>query len=344
MKRMILTIVVLFAFAMPATASTGWWWRPAASHPGWFVRDNGYRNDGWFYTRTRVCGNCCRWVYCRTPYRTTYYRTTYRTTSGIEGWRTRLLDIYATRDRYAHQIAASAIEHNEFLETAEALGIEPIAAYSPRYATGGGYGIGATAAYQQLGNTAYGYGQGAAGSYAPQISQIDINSALQKFGRIIEQGQQGVSQHATELSTILNTVGSTTTQVAKIEALSRMVQAATKDNGDKQSIVLQKKQDGKAGMQVLGDSTDLFSTAKTATAEIIKQLCVNCHDAKHSKRGDLSDFESWTPTERKKRRLKIIAAITNADPAKRMPLAKDGSPGAPLTPQMIEAIVMALSQ
>ena len=334
MKRIILTIVALFAFAMPATASTGWWWRPAASHPGWFVRDNGSRNDGWFYTRTRVCGSC-GWV---------YRRTVYRTTAGTEGWRARLLDIYATRDRYAHQMAASAIEHNEFLETAEALGIEPLAAYSPRYATGGGYGIGATAAYQQLGNTAYGYGQGAAGSYAPQIGSIDINSALQKFGRIIEQGQQGVSQHATELGAILNTVGSTTTQVAKIEALSRMVKAATKDSGDKQSLIFQKKQDGKADVQALDNSTDLFSAAKTAAAEVVKQTCISCHDAKHSKHGDLSGFESWTPTERKKRRLKIIAAITNANPVKRMPLAKDGSPGAPLAPQAIEAIVMALSQ
>lgn len=332
-KRLIYRLIIFLILASSTSVvKANWYWQHSSRASNLFIRTNGIANDGWYYTRYKLCyhtGYCsCVWHYRRYSLISAY--GTYGAYS--PSWRTALLGLVKERDRYAHAIATKALDHNEFLESIQALGIQSPAGYGANYAA---------AAYQQLGTTTYGTGQGAASTYAPQVGQVDVNAALEQLGRILEQAQAGVTKHTTELSGIVQGQSANSVQVAKIQALSDLMKVlnTTKADNTTYTFSLKKGSDGRWQTQTNSQNSSPYMAEAT---DIINKTCIKCHDAT-SDNGDLTDFNSWSQQEKAKRRGKIIARIVNVDPNKRMPLEKKGVPGKPLSAHQIETLIMALS-
>lgn len=237
MRRISGLLILLCAlFVCPALANAGW--RCVQGSVYSYTYANG-SVDPYYYVR--YLSNGC-WYYRRlstiSPNSSSY--TAYGTT-GTENWRSRLLDIAANRDRYESASKASALEHNEFLESVKALGLEGNFrwmgyGYAPTYATGaGGYGgsllgYGTSAAYGGAYGGAYGNGyQTLTGNTAWGVSQTpfatatlstaNLDSALNQAGRLVTQAQQLAGQGFNGYSTLVTNVGS-----AQLDALKTIAQ------------------------------------------------------------------------------------------------------------------------
>ena len=129
-----LLILSLFAMVPSVTQASGY--ANGTVSGNYTYRDGYWWSNGVAFTRTRqayyTTGYCSsrrcstrslayRWVYRRSSYQPAVQPQ--YVTPKTEGWRTKLLEIAATRDRYEASTRASANEHNEFIEAVEALGL-----------------------------------------------------------------------------------------------------------------------------------------------------------------------------------------------------------------------------
>lgn len=345
MSRWLFAFVVLLGLLVVAVddaQASGWVWRSAEN--GLFIRANGTTNDGWYYRRHWCDG---RWIYRQ------YYRVSPASSYGGYGqerWREKLLDIAANRDRYEAQGRASALEHSEFIDSVRVLGLEGNFhlqgyGYAPTYSQGAvaGYGAGAGYAgpYAQQGNTVYGYQQ-----YAASYGQgVDLSALYNQAGRLTSQAQEFAGQATSDFSGLVDQQAQGQAEVAKIlaqgqaaaTALSQTKPAPVAPTFRTFSFRTEVGADGK--MQVMGGPNDLTLKAE----QLISLKCATCHNAEKPSKGlDLTAIASWTKDQRDQWGPVILAAVTNPDPAKRMPLSPDLSPGHPLSPEEIATLTLVL--
>lgn len=211
--------------------------------------NSGTYHDGYYwwyghpYTRAKVytcsrssrcgCRRRCswRWRYLQVPgydYRSpARYRVD--TDSIANGtWRGKLLEIVRQRDQYESRARASALEHNEFLETIKSLGLESNFGwqgygYAPQYAQGFGslFGYGGGGGYNtqfgaQAGGTqvAYRYTH----DYADQYRNADLAALISRQQQYQELAQTNTAKAADSTADLIDRKGLRDSEVARLRA------------------------------------------------------------------------------------------------------------------------------
>lgn len=269
----------------------------SAQADGYVYRNGYYWYGGYPYTRTVTyycSGSYCypRYSYTRVANYTPNYNSNYSISSTTPGWRSQLLAIAAERDKIEGQMRLSANEHNEFMESVDALGLggnfswrgygqAPGMAYVQRdYSQYGEYGDFQPAARQ--GSTVYQsspfysatadfYGAvdlGALYNQSHQLAQDAGKSgaeAREGHQRLVAQAQHGQQRLAQQLT--------------KLEGLAKLAQVLESEPSAHISI----ESSGSATYR-----TELYDQAAPADdpradtgsirlTALVNQFCTSCH-------------------------------------------------------------------
>ena len=327
-------------------------------------RDGYWWSNGVACTRTRqayyTTGYCSsrrcstrslayRWVYRRSSYQPAVQPQ--YVTPKTEGWRTKLLEIAATRDRYEASTRASANEHNEFIEAVEALGLTSNFTWrgygnAPNMAQGYGYSSqqygnsGYSQPVAQQGSTITGYNEYVADIYG----NLDLQALYEQALRNRSSAREMESQAASETHQLLDGLGERAGAVAEIQAQSQALSSAMRelrgmlDSMRPQSRArIEKREYEVSPTGPATDQTNAQPSAGTrnsvgaALQGLFDRKCTSCHSpgkaATEMSGIDLSDFTKLTTNDVER----IIASVETNDPAKRMPRAADGGAAPPLT-------------
>ena len=203
----------------------------------WYLGNQAYRRAAY---KQKVLLNHCQY-YWKTQYRfEPIINNVRQKQASYKDWRERLLDIAATRDKYAQAARNSVIEHNEFLEAVKALNLEghPGLHQNIRYPQG--YQQGYQQPYSnhgeasnnygqqyvpnaQQGNTVYGYSYS---SLASLYNQNDLSTLYQQIGRNAKAAAE-LTSHAHQSTVQLAEIeGTNKARIAMILAKAELLKAA----------------------------------------------------------------------------------------------------------------------
>lgn len=330
-SRCLLLLLVLCCAG--AAEASGWYYAPYGT--GLYTWTNGAANNGWLYRRYRTCG-------CRS---TCSHAWTYRQYARIggpsggyaslasESWRDKLLDIAATRDRYQQQLYGSALEHNEFLETLKALGLEGdfSLGYSIPLASGAGFGAaayGSAYSYAQQGSTQYGYDLQSFAGVSDQ--QVELGALFERAYRLATQAQQLGGEASADFTASVKAQGEAQAEVAKILARGQ-VEATNQTTSE---------------VTITGSARD-DTTARALVqprASVIERKCLACHSGGEARGGlDLAGHREWSAERLTELGPTLLARVMHADPRQRMPLAAGGGPGEALSVHEVAELVLQFS-
>lgn len=324
--------------------------------------DYSYRNGYWWsggqaFTRQKVYIN--PYTSCGRTYYANYYWK-YTPVAGVtqgsagynsgsvssseDNWRARLLDIAKQRDQYEYKARTSALEHNEFLEALDALGMKgnfgPLQnyGYAPGYAhitrnysDVAGFQNYAQGYVQQAGaqgSTVYGYS-----AAADIYGDVDLGALYQAALRLAEQSNDYGAQATTNAQALVKQEGHNQARVAEILARGQVAsqlmestrpgpEAHIQLNGNKSSV---SAGGGSSGSGSGGPSIQ-SNTAPLDLGTVITQKCLKCHGGDKVEGNlnftDLSKIDGAMGRE-------ILARIISTDAETRMP------PTEPLAPEEI---------
>lgn len=303
---------------------------------------NGYYwKDGQAFTRTRVKtwvwrGNC---RYAQWTYQWDKVGGVYSLNSQTEGWRSKMLEIAATHKKYQDQMAASANEHQEFLETAKELGITGIVNnynnFQPQYANaggqyGGGGGYGGQGGEQYAmnymptaqGATLFGYRE-----VADIYGNVNLGELYSRALRLREQSAGYESLANKDTTQMLDNLGARAAAIeemrTKADLITKLAESIKAESTARvvreyYTIATQKAE------KVIKAKVDIG----TQLMSIMTNKCVKCHNATKQNGGlRLDDLSFVTDAQTKS----IIARIDHVDPLERMPLEDIDTPGIPLS-------------
>ena len=273
-------------------------------------------------------------------------------------WRGQLLDIISRRDAYEGQARASALEHNEFLETLKALGIEGNFTwdgygYSPQYAQGFGQVFG----YPQMpqaynsqfgaptGGTQYAYTY--ATDYADSYRNADIAALISRQQSYQELAQNNAASTASATGDLIDRKGQRDAEVARLRGTAELNERTIQAFGQ---AIAQGLQSGKPQERTITERTTITpqvmgqpSTTKSVEIQgadsgqaramlnfglLVEKRCVACHGSDSS--ANKSGLLLSAPTQLSQA---IKAKAARRILAGEMPPAKDlqGNPIEPLT-------------
>lgn len=312
-----------------------------------------YDTNGQAYTRYQTVeyywSNGCR--YPRYVWKYTPVAGVYAVNSGYgvginsqtEGWRSKLLDIAAAHKKYQDQIAASANEHQEFLESVKELGLTGVVTnynFVPTYANAYNYmqahgfspGLNVQNYAQsygdpgqqvaQQGNTVYGYRE-----VADIYGNVNLGELYQRALRLREQSagyEAAANQDAHKLVDNLGARAAAIEELrAKADIMAKLVDGLKPEPTTR---VVKEFYSSDAAKTVKG------AAAGTAILDrlnaVVQSKCVSCHSGDKPNGGlNLQDL-SALPADAGR---KILDRLESEDPVKRMPLAPGMKPGKPLT-------------
>lgn len=280
-------IVALMLLTSPAVASdwvykNGYWWQGDQPYLAQRVYQNG----------------CYTWKYTKLP--------TYKDPD----WRSKLTDVIVTREKYAAQAKASALEHAEWQEAVAALGQE---SYSVRYAQGYGYGSNVVAPAVQQGHSIYTEAQ-SINLYNPSNLDVQWNQADRHVERALGIGSEAMNGFRETLREAYSQDATAKERVAAIYAKAELLKAA-----DTPEVTIKKYTTASGASNIASGASSASRDADIITT--IQNKCVNCHNASEPKGGiDMTKYLAFDANTK----AKIQAAITNPDPEQRMPLKKEG--------------------
>lgn len=265
--------------------------------------------------------------------------------SQTEGWRSKLLDIAASHKRYQDQIASSANEHQEFLESVKELGLTGVVTnygFAPTYANAANYmqahgfspGLNVqnyAQEYQQAapqGNTVYGYRE-----VADIYGNVNLGELYQRALRLREQSAGYEATANQDTTKLVDNLGARAAAIEEIRAkatmMAQLVDGLKAESTSK--VVREYYSNVKGGVPQPGVPAE----PNGQSARIIDQLgaviqnkCVSCHTAEKPNGGlNLQNLAGLDATTSRK----ILERIEAEDPVKRMPLAPGMKPGKPLS-------------
>jgi len=296
------------------------------------------------------------------------YRATQKKVDYAPGWQKQLLDIAAARDKVEGRLRTQAADFQQYLQGLKALGLEGnfhIQNYGQSVPYAGGYGNGTPYAqsnqnqYRQPGSTIYGYTYDTIKSLYGDTS---MNTLYQQAGRLTEGAQQLAGQAGTQFNQAVANEGNNRSRVAEILAYGQARKMALDSShpqiapeertqehredrietqGQGQGQVQQQGQ-GQGQAQSLGPDGRAAVTMPRADGAVTwpavaVERCASCHGGGKKEGGfEIAAYEKMTPDAK----ARVWARLTSPDPDKRMPRAKDGSAGKPLTPAEFKLFVL----
>lgn len=322
--------------------SDGYWVYPG-NHYYWKGNDA--------YARVQVAGYYSYGHYYPPTYRYQFshtYRTPAYTAPATPevGWRTKLLDIAAARDKAEAKIRFSAFEQQYYLEALNALGLKGNFHWngygqSPPYplyhygAYGPAYGNLQLSTAGAQGQTVYGYSYN---SIASLYGDANLNTLFQQAGRLTENAQKLAGQATTDFSALVGQEGGNRAKIAEIlakgQAVREFLQAIQGSASKTETRIMSFKvgPDGNGGIKAEkvdppqiqpmppvdgGNGGD----TRAAWQAHASAKCGSCHSGKRIEGG----FE-WRnyPAMSVEQKLVVVGRLLHTDPGKRMP--KDGPP------------------
>jgi len=320
---------------------------------GWRYSKGYWWKNGYPYVRKKVYYSGCNrgyfWRYYRVHQASSNNYT--RTAGGTEKWRSQLNDILADHMKRQNQIAASANEHNEYLETLDkVLGkIQPYG-YAPALANPhraslstvkqslqGGYQYNP---YAQQGSTVYGYSE-----YAKAYRDMDLNLLMNQANNHTRNAQELSGKAEARFKGMVQDVLRGQERVAEIQARAQAaarVLGATAPQEQTESrrtwIKIEQNSKGELNVQKAQPGSSRIPEASGVSANqqalfrVLANRCVSCHGAENdagdkvSRVGiDLTQYLAFDENEKRKVRDSIL--WKHPDPAKHMPRTPDGSRG-----------------
>lgn len=258
------------------------------------------------------------------------------------GWRTKLLDIAAARDKVEGDIRKSAFDHQQYLEAVNALGLQnnfrwngygqapPYSAYGYQAVN---YGVNA--------GTQYGYQANAQATVAHLYGDTNLNSLFQQAAQLTQGAQRLSGEATTGFQALVGAEGGNRARVAEIIAKGQMAAQVLNALAAAPSAEVRgysfKVTQGK--IERVEDPKVVTPDQKAALKEQFGQLasakCYSCHNDKNAQGKSamfpegfkIADYFLLT-VEQKNR---VWEVLGSEDPKKRMPLAEGGGPGVPLT-------------
>lgn len=214
-----------------------------------------------------------------------------------------------------------------------------------------GYGAGLSTSANAQGTTVYGYGTETSNYGQPTYSTFasaytaDPSAFMNQAFRLVTQAQELAGQGQTDFQDNVRALGEQNAEVAKITAAGQVATAAIAAASSKPSSV-QREFTFKA--QVSPDGTVNVAPEQNATVRVqggltaesvIAQKCANCHSGEDPDGGlDLTKPVDAGVLSR------VLARVTTADPAKRMPKGHDGKPGEALKIDEMAALFQLLGR
>jgi mono/diheme cytochrome c family protein len=256
------------------------------------------------------------------------------------GWRGQLLDIAKEAQRFSAAQNRAVQEHQDFLTEVEALGLTGNFKLQA-YAAAGAYGLNVAGQesyqpYAQQGSTVYGYS-----SVAESYGNLDLAALYNQAGRLAEQSLNLSSNATGGFQSLVSAEGAQRAEVARIIAQGQSArEALLAAKADPQSANIKREfrfeatvgQDGRVNLQQKDVGSHELGSWQ-ALAGLIGESCLKCHNDEKRQGGlSLARPEALTVGERQA----VLSRIVHTDPAKRMPLAADGSPGRPLSVEDIQ--------
>lgn len=300
---------------------------------GYTLLDDGlWWKDGVAYNRIakREYYTHCGRRYYRTVYR--YERAAVKTYAKINpekdpDWRIKLLEIVKDRDAWEGEIRRSANEHNEFLESIKALGLEGNFVwdgygYEPRFAQG--------AAQQQplqysqptapQGATLYGYRE-----LADVYGNVDLGALYNDAIRLRSQSYQNESKATSETHALIDNLSNRVAAIEEIRAKGAAAAEALKAAEAKDRATILRELWGSERPPTAKERP--AGAGHAALLQVVSARCAGCHSADAKAGGldltnpvGLPDAAKWA----------ILKRVVHTDPAKRMPLGQGNEPGQPL--------------
>jgi hypothetical protein len=258
-----------------------------------------YRNGYWYYGQGRDAYTRY-WVnpyyYCNRYYPGYYYYNFHHTdcdtcipTHKEVGWRTRILEIAAARDKDIR-------ESRDWSDAIKALGLPAYAAVSTGYSYSHGFPYG--------GSTVYGYSYNKASDFYGD-SAINLSAGFQSLARLADSQQKGTAQIAADLADILNQDGASRERVAAILARGQATSQILNNLESARSTVKER-----IDLTVPGTAGASTSTSMTANEDQLWEKsatqCLQCHNAQKKQSGiDMTQFRAF-PTAKQ---LHIVSRI-----------------------------------
>lgn len=228
-----------------------------------------------------------------------------------------------------------------------------------------GYGQ-ITTQYAPQGQSVYGYNQ------ASSFNNLQVGALYDKAERLTAQAQQLAGQADTDFNDLVQTAATGSARVAEIMARGQAAAAAiaatsagqpqplsrtfsfqiTQDSSGQVQVVPQGngqyQAQGGTQYQPQGQPQQPLSRQDIAWDQVLATKCASCHAGDQAKGG----LDMGLALERLQAQPaalsdlwgSIVAHVTDPDPAKRMPLLPDGSPGQPLSPQEVQVLQAAAAE
>lgn len=336
MKKIILPLLLLLVGANSVSATE------------YEYRDGYYWSSGTAYSRDRYFQpgywSGCNYVNGYYFYRYTAVPTVYKSDTvnyTDPGWRSKLLDIAANRDKAEMAIRKGQFEQQYFLDAVGALGLQGNFRVNSYGAVAPGVGQPQLALQPGMGytiqgstitnfganaSTQYGYGGGGVNT-AVAVNPNDLTLLIQQFGQVTQNAQKLGADATTNFQGIAGNALSSRDRVneslAKAAMVERLFQALNtpESKGFSFKITANKIERVEDPKEV---TPELKGKLREQWYAAAKQDCGSCHSGEKVKGGfNIDDYPAFTP-EKKQAVWKII---TTPDEKVRMPRKDDGGPG-----------------
>jgi len=312
--------LALVIASVPASPASADWTR--AAHSGYWLKQNGTTNDGWYYTRGSVCDSCgrCTWKY--------YRHHAYVAPAAAPS--------YAHSETVPQAVLAIAKQEHEYaflLKSLRELG----------YTKGGYPGYGGQpqnapqAGQPQAGTPANQYGHGSTyygySSYAThQPTPVDVMALHDRAARGRDQAQRHAAEADARLVAMTGQLANDQLTAAKAAVLRDLGSEFADKIANLQSpeihaeTVYQAEASASASAGQVEAEPDAAEPPQKQLDASIEARCVSCHSGNAPQGGfDMTQtLEFDRPTW-----LKVVDRVTSSDDTLRMPRAADG-PGHPL--------------
>lgn len=295
-------------------------------------------------------GGCYQGYWPQGYYTYTYSHTLQRPQVSYTdpGWRSKLLDIAAQRDKVEGDIRRGVFEQAYFSAAVKQLGLEGNFHWQG-YGVVPPYGAAPILGYPSLtlsaagvqGSTIYGYHGGATyNSIASVYGDANLAQLYQQANRLAENAQRLSGQATTDFSALVGAEGGNRAKVAEILAKSQAVQELLKGLGDgvkveNRQFTFELKQTPQ-GMQLqrIEPQAAPGGNRRALWEAHAKEACGGCHGGGKKQGG--FELAEWVPEMKPERRMAVLSRLLTDDAAKLMPRAADGGVGKKLAPAQLE--------
>lgn len=342
-SALLLMIVSVTAQATDYTYRDGYYWSGSRAYTRSLYQYPGYWSYGVYYPGAYY------YQYTEVPVATQYKETVKETVKYTDrGWREKLLELAAQRDKFEGEIRKNAHEQAYFLDGIKALGLQGNFGWSgygavPPGASGSsyGYGYGYSQTYGANATTKYTYN-----SLSQLYGDGDLSQLYQAANQLAQNAQRLGGEATSGFTALAGQEGANRARVAEILAKGQMAQQVLQalDSAPpsvskafsfkfNERGVFENKASGQLDPKLSGELSDQFSAVASAR-------CASCHSGATKKGG----FDVYAyPTMSAEEKQKVWMRLASDNEGIVMPRAADGRAGKRLTVEEFRAFILAPS-